>query len=670
MGRWVTPPGGVSLSSAIEAYEKNLRATLDPSQSGLAVIAVRADSEAASQGAVNFGEYFLYFSFFLVVSAVLLTGLFFKLGVEQRLREIGLLRAIGFDTARLASIFLVEGFGLAVLGTAAGLLGALAYAALMTLGLRTWWIGAVGTRLLRLHVSAASLILGSTAGILTAQLCILWTLRGLRRFTSRALLHGESGLQVASAPRARRGLLMAGAFTAFGLLTLLAAALGRIPQVAAFFSIGVLMLSTLLCIQWVWLARGGVSLEARSGLSALSRLGFRNATWRPGRSLLCISLMASATFIIVAVDSFRRTGPTTLADRKSGTGGYELLAESLLPVAYDLNSTSAQQSLNFSAGAIAALRNVRIDPFRVRPGDDASCLNLYLPRNPRILGVPSSFIQQGRFAFQQSLARTREEKSNPWLLLDANPGDGAIPAIADANSLTYNLHLKVGEEFVFNAGAARPIRLRIVAALSDSLFQRELLISEQNFLSLFAADPAAAGFHFFLLDLSSAAGGSSRAAQVSSALESSLSDFGFDASSAADRLAAFHRVENTYLSTFQALGGLGLLLGTFGLAAVLLRNILERRRELALLRAVGYRPADLAWLVVAENAWLLFAGLGTGVASALVAVTPVLLERGSRLPALSLAALLSEVLVVGLLASLVAVAAVVRMPLLPVLRAE
>ena len=66
--------------------------------------------------------------------------------------------------------------------------------------------------------------------------------------------------------------------------------------------------------------------------------------------------------------------------------------------------------------------------------------------------------------------------------------------------------------------------------------------------------------------------------------------FGGDATSTAERLARFHRVENTYLSTFQTLGGLGLLLGTVGLATVLLRNVLERRRELALLAAVGYRP--------------------------------------------------------------------------------
>ena len=53
------------------------------------------------------------------------------------------------------------------------------------------------------------------------------------------------------------------------------------------------------------------------------------------------------------------------------------------------------------------------------------------------------------------------------------------------------------------------------------------------------------------------------------------------------------------------LGGLGLVLGTLGLGAVLLRNVLERRRELALLRALGYRRADFFAMVMAENILLL-----------------------------------------------------------------
>jgi len=34
-----------------------------------------------------------------IVSALLLTSLFFKLGIEQRLREIGTLQALGFPAA-------------------------------------------------------------------------------------------------------------------------------------------------------------------------------------------------------------------------------------------------------------------------------------------------------------------------------------------------------------------------------------------------------------------------------------------------------------------------------------------------------------------------------------------------------------------------------------------
>ena len=80
--------------------------------------------------------------------------------------------------------------------------------------------------------------------------------------------------------------------------------------------------------------------------------------------------------------------------------------------------------------------------------------------------------------------------------------------------------------------------------------------------------------------------------------------------------ASFHRVENTYLSTFQALGGLGLLLGTFGLAAVMFRNVLERRRELALLRAVGYSRRKVSVMILAEAALLLGAGLAVGAGCA------------------------------------------------------
>jgi ABC-type antimicrobial peptide transport system permease subunit len=107
-----------------------------------------------------------------------------------------------------------------------------------------------------------------------------------------------------------------------------------------------------------------------------------------------------------------------------------------------------------------------------------------------------------------------------------------------------------------------------------------------------------------------------------------------------------------------------------GLAAVVLRNVLERRRELALLGASGYRRAHIFVIVLAENALLLAWGLAVGALCALVAIAPAVADRGGRLGGAGGSWLLAAVLVAGLLSSVVATRAALRAPLLDALRAE
>ncbi len=656
-------------------FGEELRKRLDPALLGFQVVAVREQGQAASRGATDFGEYFLYFSFFLVVSALMLTTLFFKLGVEQRAREIGTLQAIGFSSAKIRRLFLAEGLLLAVVGSLLGLLGAIGYASLLMYGLRTWWVDAVGTTALRLHVSWVWLVVGALGGVLAAVVCIYFTLRRLGRASARSLLAGSiqaenlprKGAEAQSSDLRQPGGSDLGAFAPLrakllplllalvGITLLVAGAFQLIPRSAAFFGGGVVLLIAGVTFISAWLKAPSRKAIVGSGWWSIARLGFRNATYRPGRTVLCITLIASAAFIIVAVDSFRRSG-SAATDRKSGTGGFPLLAESLLPVVHDANTPDGREALNLHDA------NARVINLRVRPGDDTSCLNLYQPRNPKIVAPPEPLLRDNRFTFQNSLASSNEEKENPWLLLNSKLDNNAIPVIGDANSLTYVLHLKVGDELVIDHTTG-PLRLRIVGALSDSIFQSELLMSEANFLRLF---PEQEGYRMFLIEPE----GGQPASEVATVLEDRLSDFGFDVVSTDERLAAFHRVENTYLSTFQMLGGLGLALGTLGMAAVLLRNVFERRRELALLRAVGYNSSHFATMVITENVLMLCCGLIVGFICALLAIAPVIFERGGRLPNISLGLLLLAVLLSGATASLVAPLAALRSPLLPALRAE
>lgn len=665
--RVLVPPNN-DPQTFLESIRQELRRALDPTQNGFSITPVRSEGLEASRGATDFGEYFLYFSFFLVVAALLLASLFFKLGIEQRLREIGTLRAVGFPASRVRTLFLREGIVLASLGSVVGVMGAIGYGELMMYGLRTWWVGAVGTTDLSLHLSPVSLLMGGAGGIVIALLCIAWTLRTLAHSSPRGLLSGslEAAAQSALVTRAgargiRSGKLGAGILAAAGFAILILAWRELVGAALAFFVAGALFLAAMLCLEHGWLSGKARRVIEGRGWWPVSRLGFRNATHHPGRSILCIALIASAAFIIVAVDAFKRDAGNSDLDKKSGSGGFALVAESMLPIYHDPNTEEGKEALGLFSQRGVNPEAIAFTGFRLRPGDDASCLNLYQPRNPRVLGASQDFIKSGRFVFQESLAQTTEEEENPWLLLGRDMTDGAIPVIADANSMTYVLHRKLGEEITVSRSNGEAARLRLVGALGDSIFQSELVMSESNFLRLF---PERGGYGFFLLEL--APGAASEAAGV---LEEELADFGFDAMATSERLASFHRVENTYLSTFQTLGGLGLVLGTLGLATVLLRNVLERRRELALLRAIGYNSRHFALMVITENAFLVWCGLVIGALCALVAIAPAFISRGGHVPALSLW-LLSSVFATGLLASLAATIAALRAPLLPSLRAE
>jgi hypothetical protein len=306
------------------------------------------------------------------------------------------------------------------------------------------------------------------------------------------------------------------------------------------------------------------------------------------------------------------------------------------------------------------LRGSKFFAFRLRPGEDASCLNVYQTRLPTILGVPKALIDRGGFRFIGA------SEANPWTLLEQTATDGTVPVFGDANTLQYSLHKEVGETVDLPGGtdSNSKRRAKIVGMLDGSVFQGVLLMSEDNFRKLF---PNVAGYRYFLIDVPGSAADGDRLAAL---LETQLTPYGFEAERVSDRLANFLAVQNTYLSTFQTLGGLGLLLGTLGLATVMVRNVLERRSELALLSALGFRRSSLAWLVLVETGVLLVCGLAIGTIAALVAMIPHLSSTGADVPWGSLALILAIVFAVGMAAALVASIEAARTRILEGLRSE
>jgi ABC-type antimicrobial peptide transport system permease subunit len=206
------------------------------------------------------------------------------------------------------------------------------------------------------------------------------------------------------------------------------------------------------------------------------------------------------------------------------------------------------------------------------------------------------------------------------------------------------------------------VKFRVAGLLSNSVLQGNLLISEADFKRLF---PQISGYRFFLIKSPP-----DKSQQVAGVLEDRLSDEGFDTVDARARLNDLLAVQNTYIRTFQSLGALGLVLGTFGLAAVQLRSVFERRKELALMRASGFRRGRLGQMVLLENLVLLISGLALGAIAALIAVLPQMVLGAARPPLADLAAMLGVVLIVGVATGFIAVRATLKAPLVGALRGE
>ena len=657
--------------------DKHIRETIDPAAVGLKFTPVREMALKAAAQATDFGGLFLGLSFFLIAAALILMTLIFRFNVESRAGETGLLLALGFTPRGVRRLLWCEGAVMAGLGSVPGVAGGVLFAKLLLHALTTQWRGAVGTSTLEYHAEPESLAIGYVAGLAAAMLAILYALRQQAALPARELLAATGGELPGRKGVSRRWVFVAVlSFVAAVALAGGVLAKGELSA-PAFFGVGaLLLLSGLSGLRLLLAEKPALPLHGNTGvppvgtlrLPTLTNLGVRAASRRSGRSLGTVGLLACGTFLVVAVGANQQDATRGAERKDSGTGGFALYARTTLPVYEDLNTPGGREKAGVPDEAVAG---ATIYPFRVKDGDEASCLNLNRAQQPRILGVPEPFLKRGGFTFAAFADGLAVDKERPWSILQGRPltpdpsphgGEGSIPGICDFQSLTWALGKKAGQtvRVADESGAARGVR--IVGAVANSILQGSILISEADFMTLY---PAESGYREFLIDTPR-----EQAGDVAKRLSAALRDEGFEATPAVQRLAEFNAVQNTYLATFQALGALGLLLGSLGLGLVVLRNMLERRAELALLRALGFSRGDIGRLVLSEHLWLLLLGLGVGVLAALAAVAPVLAAAGAPFPWETVGAALAALVVCGLVSALLATWAMLRAPLLPALRNE
>jgi putative ABC transport system permease protein len=666
---------------------ERIAAFIDPAALGFRIVNLREQALAATNAPVDFGELFVYFSFFLIAAAAVLTGLLFTFTIEQRAAEAGLLLAVGWPVKKVRRLFLREGFVLALIGSLAGALLAALYTKGVLHALAGVWGGATGGTRFVFAPSAVTMAIGVVSGVFVALIAMWLASRRLFKMEAAVLLNGEtamngSGTAVPPVPIASlrtaeavnptttgevpvplRSRALPGAATensrrwgqpfplAFvlaiewaGVLVILlfAAVLpvfSRTSSAILFFALGFLLLGVgIFCMKRCLnrIARG-------TGADSLGALAARNTARRRGRSLAVVAVLASGVFMVIAVDSFRKGAPEDSVRRDSGTGGFAFIGESSAPIYEDLNSAKGREAYALDDKLMSGVRIVQM---RVRDGDDASCLNLNRAVQPRLLGVDFSELRDKPFALD-------------WPGVKA---DAAVPGVVDANTLQWAMQKKLGDVLEYAGERGEPVRVKFSATVSGSVLQGLVIIPERDFTAKF---PNTAGYRFFLVDCPR-----EKMDAVREHLTRQLGDRGLELIPALKRLAEFNEVENTYLSIFQVLGGLGMLLGSAGLGIVVARNVFERRREFGLLEAVGFTPRTLRRLVFAEHRWLIIGALGIGAVSALTAVWPRLSAQAAHFPWRGILTLLAGMALLGAFWAWVATRFALRRSQLPALRTE
>ena len=637
--------------------ESELMQNLRPEDLGFVWTPVREQAMASSSPTTDFAGLFLGLSIFLVVASLLLCGLLFSFALQHRAGEVGTLLALGFRPGQVRHLMVLEALVLAAVGSVVGVGAGLGYTQLMLQGLQTVWREATASAAIGFSVHGSTLAIGFVAGTLVAMLTMALVLRRQARMPARALITGE--VQAPAGPRKKASrvvglvqwIVLVGSFV--GAVAMVLTSGGRSDPAAAgaFFGAGALLLVGALLAA----AKGLAALSRRRNLTRFGQIAARNATWRKGRSLATLGLLACGAFLVAAVGANRHDAADG-ADRKdSGTGGFALIGRMSLPIYRDLNAPDAQQAF----GLAGKVKDVHFVPLRVQPGATADCLNLNRVAQPGLLGVEPADLA-GRFTFVKALPGA--SAADAWKLLDMPLEGGDIPAVADENTITWSLGMSLGDRLEYTDDAGRTIHLRLVGMIANSVLQGSVLISAESFRRHFDSQ---AGARMMLIDCPP-----ERATDVSALLARQLWANGLELTPASRRMADLNSVENAYLSIFQVLGGLGLVLGSVGLALVVLRNVLERRGELALMRAVGFARGRIGVLVLAEHLALLAAGLAIGTLCASIAVWPSLASPGAQVPYLSLGLTLLAVLLNGTAWTFVATRWSFRGDLLPALRNE
>ncbi len=565
---------------------------------------------------LGFAAVALFVGMFLVLNT-------FSILVAQRTRELALLRAVGAGRGQVIRSVLVEAVATGLVAATLGLATGFGVAALLKLAMQA--LSGVKLPDVAPVFPANAVIAAYAVGVLvTVAAALLPALRAARIPPVAALR------EAATADRPLTRLTIAGTVpTLLGAGAVGAALFGELGDGTPMILLaGVLATFVGIAMLTPAITRPAASLLGRAlSWSIPGRLGRRNSTRNPRRT----AITAAALMVGIALV----TGVSVLAD--------SLKASLEKPLTEDIR---AELIITGGAGqdqGQATYDPAVIDKVRQVPGVTAA-EPVYLDQVQA--GTEATAAAGGDVGALTALLNL---KTTSGQLRTLHPGEVVVDdAFARDHSLTAGSSITLATQ----RGGTRSYTVVGVYRQSYAAVGASLILSTPDTATGFRTPQAALGY----VDLADDADPTTVRHAVDALLADNPEVTTVDRTTYAAQQAS---QVNTFLIILYVLIGLAITIAVLGIVNTLALSVLERTRELGLIRAIGMRRAQVADMITVESVVIAVFGalLGLAVGSALgTAVVRALKDDGIAelsIPWQSLSTFLALAVLIGLLAAII-----------------
>ncbi|TET91282.1 MAG: ABC transporter permease [Methanomassiliicoccales archaeon] len=322
--------------------------------------------------------------------------------------------------------------------------------------------------------------------------------------------------------------------------------------------------------------------------------------FRTGMTLAMFALIIFTVTLIAMISSFQTNSVESAYVQQAG--GYDVIGFSA-PITNISEGISSNPDLTGNFDEVSSLSFSVVEVYHQGESESSS-------RRMRIYGADDSFFEDGDFTFH-SVMTGYSSPSDVWDAVRTDSSlvvvDGSVVATSyGPGAMMGSFQAEVGNRIVVQKGAAS-YNKTIIGILDEAYFFQGIITS-RGFANDQFGGQSPAMFFFTASDSDM-----ENVRELAKDLEKEFMTSGMQTIVIRDLLAEFLEIASSIMGLFQIYLGLGLVVGIAGLGIITVRSVVERRQEIGVMRAIGYKRKMVRRTFIMEISFISLLGIFVGV---------------------------------------------------------